>query len=107
MFLCMIFFFYFNSKLQINVDLTIAMKCQGDIICQYNLVIKLYCMNFENNTVINHDVEVKFKACLILSAIIKIVKFLFLDIGADILDLAGATIDGENIKEEAVNSQLY
>ena len=25
-----------------------------------------------------------------------------LDIGADILDLSGATIEGENIKEEAV-----
>jgi hypothetical protein len=26
----------------------------------------------------------------------------FVDIGADILDLSGATIEGENIREEAV-----
>lgn len=45
-----------DSKLQINVDLTIAMKCQ--------------------------------------------------DIGADILDLSGATIEGENIREEATFFEL-
>jgi hypothetical protein len=64
------------SKLLINVDLTVAMKCHGT---DANLSL-LKRLSF--------TVYSKFRY--------------FLDIGADILDLSGATVEGENIKEEAV-----
>ena len=59
----------------------------------------------QSNDRVNYLFRMYFRHILTHFVLIDAVRsFIFLDIGADILDLSGATIEGENIKEEAVRS---